>query len=104
MSITDDIRVRQVERLQENLATLRKLAGWTAEELGDKIGVTKQTISNWENYKPNDSSLKKINSMYGGHEYVDIDVKGTLTYTSGEGQEYNDLFSEDINLVIVSHN
>jgi transcriptional regulator with XRE-family HTH domain len=30
------------------LAAIRKIAGWTAEELGDMIGVTKQTISNLE--------------------------------------------------------
>ena len=34
--------------LQRNLSSLRKLAHWTAEELGDSIGVTKQTISNLE--------------------------------------------------------
>ena len=28
--------------------TFRKLAGWTSEELGKKVGVTKQTISNLE--------------------------------------------------------
>lgn len=41
----------QIKRLQENLLSIRKIAGWTAEELGDRIGVTKQTISNLENGK-----------------------------------------------------
>lgn len=36
-------------RLQTNLATIRKAAGWTAADLGELIGVTKQTISNLEN-------------------------------------------------------
>jgi transcriptional regulator with XRE-family HTH domain len=44
-------RKNQIKRLQENLAPIRKIAGWTAEQLGDKIGVTKQTISNLENKK-----------------------------------------------------
>ncbi|EHJ52694.1 helix-turn-helix transcriptional regulator [Streptococcus macacae] len=35
--------------LQANLASIRFIANWTAEELGTKIGVTKQTISNIEN-------------------------------------------------------
>lgn len=43
----------QIERLQKNLLSIRKIAGWTAEELGDRIGVTKQTISNLENGKVN---------------------------------------------------
>jgi len=44
-------RQRQINRLQENLSSIRKIAGWTAEVLGNKIGVTKQTISNLENKK-----------------------------------------------------
>ena len=38
----------KIRRFQENLAPIRKIAGWKAEELGDMIGVTKQTISNLE--------------------------------------------------------
>lgn len=36
-------------RLQTNLAMIRKAAGWTAADLGEFLGVTKQTISNLEN-------------------------------------------------------
>lgn len=39
------------ERLQKYLTLIRNAAGWTAEDLGNKIGVTKQTISNLENQK-----------------------------------------------------
>lgn len=41
----------QINHLQGNLMAIRKIAGWTAEEFGAKIGVTKQTISNLENKK-----------------------------------------------------
>ena len=44
-------RQKQINRLQKNLSSIRKIAGWTAEVLGNKIGVTKQTISNLENNK-----------------------------------------------------
>ena len=44
-------RETQIKKLQQNLTPIRKIAGWTAEVLGDKIGVTKQTISNLENNK-----------------------------------------------------
>lgn len=44
-------RTIQIKRLQQNLSSIRKIAGWTAEVLGEKIGVTKQTISNLENNK-----------------------------------------------------
>ena len=41
----------RIRRLQQNLLAIRKFAGWTTEELGEQIGVTKQTISNLENGK-----------------------------------------------------
>ena len=41
----------QLNRLQENLPAIRKIAGWRAVDLGNLIGVTKQSISNLENHK-----------------------------------------------------
>ncbi len=40
--------MNEIERLQDNLLLIRRAAGWTAEELGDRIGVTRQTINNLE--------------------------------------------------------
>ncbi len=48
MGSLSDAQQIQIQRLQENLFALRRIAGWTMEELGKKIGVTKQTISNLE--------------------------------------------------------
>lgn len=42
---------KEKDKLQQNLTTIRKVAGWTAADLGALIGVTKQTISNLENSK-----------------------------------------------------
>lgn len=49
-----------IRRLQENLFILRKICGWTTQELGDRIGLTKQTISNLENGKSIMSKLQYI--------------------------------------------
>lgn len=46
-----NIETSDIKKLQSNLCTIRKIAGWTAQNLGKKIGVTKQTISNLENQK-----------------------------------------------------
>ncbi len=46
-----DLTEKNILRLQKNLQAIRKIAGLTAEELGEYIGVTKQTISNLENQK-----------------------------------------------------
>lgn len=42
---------RAISLLQENLSVIRKVAGWTTEDMGSRIGVTKQTISNIETKK-----------------------------------------------------
>jgi len=40
----------EVEKLQDNLELIRQAGGWTAEEFGEMIGVTKQTIRNLETH------------------------------------------------------
>ena len=43
----NDVRLKII-RLQKSLSTLRKVAGWSAEDLGNLLGVTRQTIVNLE--------------------------------------------------------
>ena len=38
----------EIKRMQDNLLLIRRAVGWTAEEFGDQIGVTRQTINNIE--------------------------------------------------------
>lgn len=40
-----------VEAMQKNLRFLRKALGWSAQRLGEEIGVTRQTINNLESGK-----------------------------------------------------
>lgn len=51
---------REIAELQDNLEMLRKLFGWTAEQLGNRLGVTKQTILNLEHGKPVMSKIQYI--------------------------------------------
>lgn len=44
-------REKKIALLQQNLSSIRKIAGWTTGQLGEKIDVSKQTISNLENNK-----------------------------------------------------
>lgn len=46
----NDYTRKQIDRLQDNLFSIRKAGGWTAAEFGDMIGVTKQTVRNLENH------------------------------------------------------
>lgn len=50
----------EIQIMQDNLCELRKIAGWTAETLGGKLGITKQTISNLENQKVKLSRVQYI--------------------------------------------
>ena len=49
-----------ITSLQSHLSMLRKLYGWTMEQFGDRIGVTKQTVSNLERGKPKMTKLQYI--------------------------------------------
>ncbi len=40
--------MEEIERMQSNLLLIRRSVGWTAEEFGERIGVTRQTINNIE--------------------------------------------------------
>ncbi|MDE6916426.1 MAG: helix-turn-helix transcriptional regulator [Lachnospiraceae bacterium] len=40
--------MNELKRLQEHLLLIRRTVGWTAEEFGERIGVTRQTINNLE--------------------------------------------------------
>lgn len=48
--------------LGENILNLRKKEGFSQEQLGDLVGVTRQTISNWElnETAPNPEQLKLL--------------------------------------------
>ena len=50
----------EMQIMQDNLCDLRKIAGWTAEVLAGKLGITKQTISNIENQKVKISTIQYI--------------------------------------------
>jgi len=38
----------EIARMQEHLLLIRRTVGWTAEDFGERIGVTRQTINNIE--------------------------------------------------------
>ena len=42
----------KMDRLQSHLALIRTCAGWSAASLGERLGVTRQMVSNMENGRP----------------------------------------------------
>lgn len=54
-------------RLEEKLQLLRKRNGYSQEQLSDKIGIARQTISKWENGQaiPELNGLILLSELYG---------------------------------------
>ena len=52
-------------KLGEKILELRKKNGFSQEQLGEKINVTRQTISNWElgETSPNPEQLKLLSKV-----------------------------------------
>ena len=45
-------QLKIVARLQDNLYTIRQLVGWSAEEMGVLLDITRQTVYNLERGRP----------------------------------------------------
>ena len=68
--------------LGEKILALRKKHGLSQEKLGEQIGVTRQTISNWElnETSPNPEQLKLLSRSLNISidELLDSDVKDVI--------------------------
>ncbi len=67
---------------QEKLISLRKQKGWSQEELGERLSVTRQTVSKWETGQttPEMYKLKELSRIFG----VSIDA---LLDEESDGEE-----------------
>ena len=68
--------------LGEKILELRKKSGLSQEELGEKVNVTRQTISNWElgETQPNPDQLKKLSKTFNVSvdEIIDNDIENEI--------------------------
>lgn len=53
-------RERMINSMQSSLKVVRQICGWSAQELGEYIGVTRQTINNIENQKTSMSATQYV--------------------------------------------
>ena len=53
-------------KFDERLMSLRKAKGWSQEELANKIGVSRQTISKWESFQtiPDMNKLMELSKIF----------------------------------------
>ena len=68
--------------LGENILNYRKKNGLSQEQLGEKVNVTRQTISNWElnETQPNPEQLKQLSKTLNVSvdELIDNDIENVI--------------------------
>ena len=75
---TAEMEQRWIGKFQENLGIIRKVAGWTTQELADELGVARQTVSNLETGKSPMTKLQYLalrtvfNTEIAGSENRDL--------------------------------
>ena len=76
--------------LGDKLIELRKENKMSQEKFAEILGVTRQTISNWENYKnyPDISTIIKISDVF--HISLDILLKGDTKMVSNMDKQIKD--------------
>ncbi len=87
----NDYTKEQIDKLQSSLEAIRKAGGWTAEEFGEMIGVTKQTIRNLEN-----KTTTMTKTQY-------IAIRSVLDYEAKENPD-NKLLNDIVQYLLDSEN
>ena len=79
-------------KFAEHLMALRKQRGWSQEELGNQIGVTRQTVSKWEmgQSTPELEKLVELSQLFG----MSIDQLVGLEREEGVASSYRQARSE----------
>ena len=76
--------------LADKIMTLRKKAGWSQEELAEKLGVTRQSISKYEGAQsiPDLDKILKLSEIFGvTTDYLIKDELEEEEYASSQMQE-----------------
>lgn len=99
-----------ITTMGERIKELRKDAGMTQEELGNKIGVSAQAVSKWEcGSVPDTELIPKIADCFGvsvdalfGREYTNFDVYNLMSKHLIEGYDTEDGDNEVVRRALCS--
>lgn len=91
--------------LGNNIFELRKKMGLSQEELSEKIGVTRQTISNWElnETQPNPEQLKLLSKSLNVSvdELINNDIKSVLEEKVSKTARLTSIIYKVVILIVV---
>lgn len=91
------IEQEQIDRLQTNLSILRSIAGWKADELGEMLGLTKQSVSNIEHGKTKLTKAQYIAIRALIDEQIKTDTENqTLSYIAHLLLDTEELTEEEL--------
>lgn len=79
-------------KLEEKLQLLRKKNGYSQEQLADKIGIARQTISKWENGQ----AMPELNGLISLSEFYGVTIDNIVK----EDDECNIMLDNDTNVEI----
>ena len=93
-------------KLGDKILEFRKKKGFSQEELGEMIGVTRQTISNWElgETSPNPDQLKLLSKYLNVSidELLDNDIKSVLVEKVSNTEKLAGLILKIIKIVLIA--
>ncbi len=93
-------------KLGDKILEFRKKKGFSQEELGEMIGVTRQTISNWElgETSPNPDQLKLLSKYLNASidELLDNDIKNVLVEKVSNTEKLAGLILKIIKIVLIA--
>ena len=92
-------------KLGEKILYLRKKEGLSQEALGEKIDVTRQTISNWElgETNPNPDQLKQLSKVFNVSidELLDNDIQSVLVEKVSNTEKLAGLILKILKMVLI---
>ena len=92
-------------KLGEKILYLRKKEGLSQETLGEKLDVTRQTISNWElgETQPNPDQLKQLSKVFNVSidELLDNDIQSVLVEKVSNTEKLAGLILKILKIVLI---
>ena len=70
--------------LGEQIQSLRKAAGLSQEELGDKLGVARQSVSKWES----DTTIPELDKLIAMSRLFGVTIGALLGLEESEGADH----------------
>lgn len=90
--------------IAKRLQRLRKKAGYSQEQIAEMLGISKQTISEWENGqgKPEINSVIKLTEIYDvSADYILLGIENRMSTSMLETRKMNKEYRKAIAIIAI---